>query len=136
MRKENIINLSVFILRLMIGIIFTMHGAQKLFGMFNGIGLEGTAKMIEGLGFLYNPYLIAKIWAIVEFVGGLCLIFGILTRLAAAVVMISVIVFMYKASAVYGFYLQEENFENYLLVIGSCFSIVLLGGGNWSLWDV
>ncbi|MFQ5953085.1 MAG: DoxX family membrane protein, partial [Candidatus Omnitrophota bacterium] len=62
MDKEKMINPSMFFLRLIIGTIFIAHGAQKLFGMFGGIGIEGTAKMVEGLGFP-NPLVVALIWA-------------------------------------------------------------------------
>ena len=73
MKNENLLNLSLFILRAIIGFIFLVHGAQKLFGMFDGIGLEGTIKMVEGIGFL-KPNIFAIIWGLIEFIGGIFLI--------------------------------------------------------------
>ena len=40
-------NWANFILRLFVGVIFCAHGVEKLFGVFQGLGLSGTSKMLE-----------------------------------------------------------------------------------------
>ena len=135
MDKTKMLNPSMFVLRLMLGTIFIAHGAQKLFGMFGGIGIEGTVKMVEGLGFP-NPYLVAMIWAWVEFVGGLFLLLGITARWAAALVAIVTLVMMLKINLPYGFFIQRGGLEYSLLLISACIPLILLGGGSWSVWDV
>ena len=82
MKRENLFNFSMMILRVILGIIFIAHGGQKLFGVFNGIGIEGTAKLVEGFG-VKNPYFIAMLWANIEFLSGVLLILGIMARWAA-----------------------------------------------------
>lgn len=134
MKKEELLDLSMFILRLVIGAIFVFHGAQKLFGMFNGVGLEGTAKMVEGMGFRYAST-IALIWACIEFVGGIFLIWGIIARWAAVFIVFVVLVQLWKINIVYGFFTQTMEIEYALLIIASCVPIILLGGGSWSIWD-
>jgi putative oxidoreductase len=78
-------NLSLLLLRLVLGLIFLGHGAQKLFGFFGGHGRAGTSQFLTSLGF--RP---AKWWAVVvalgEFLGGLFLALGILTPLAALLI--------------------------------------------------
>ncbi len=135
MTKEGLINLSMFSLRIVIGAIFVAHGAQKLFGMFGGIGIEGTVKMVEGLGFP-NPYLVALIWASIEFVGGIFLILGILARWSAGAIVFIMFVHIWKINIPYGFFMQNGGMEYYLLIIGACIPLILLGGGSWSVWDV
>ena len=95
MDKNKFFNLSMFTLRIVVGFIFAAHGAQKLFGMFGGVGLEGTVKMVEGISFL-NPYLVAVIWAVIELVGGIFLIFGILARWSALLIMLTVLIHLWK----------------------------------------
>ena len=135
MKRENLLNLSMFILRIIIGVIFAAHGAQKLFGMFNGIGIEGTIKIIEGLGW-GNPYLFAVAWGCIEFIGGIFLIFGILARWSAVGIVLTMIIRLWKINLAYGFFIQEGGIEYNLLVIGACVPLILLGGGSWSVWDL
>jgi putative oxidoreductase len=76
-------------LRLPAGLIFTAHGAQKLFGWFGGYGLQGTAQWMDSIG-LVPGILMALLAGGVEFFGGLALILGLLVRPTAVVLAISV----------------------------------------------
>src|ERR1700680_1788784 len=73
------VNFSLLVVRVIVGIIFAAHGAQKLFGAFGGPGL---ATMVQpppnGMGLLGYPVTIG------EFFGGLGLIAGFLCRFSAA----------------------------------------------------
>lgn len=62
--------LSTLPLRLTAGVLFTAHGAQKLFGWFSGYGLEGTGQWMESIG-LAPGYLMASAAGSAEFFGGL-----------------------------------------------------------------
>lgn len=135
MKKEKLFNLSMLILRTVIGIIFAAHGSQKLFGMFGGIGTEGTAKMVEALGFLTNSYLFAVIWGYIEFIGGIFIILGILSRWAASAIVVTIVIQLWKINLAYGFFIQNSGIEHNLLIIAACVPLILLGGGSWSVWD-
>jgi uncharacterized membrane protein YphA (DoxX/SURF4 family) len=75
--------IGVLILRVVVGLLFAGHGAQKLFGWFGGQGLAGHTAFMEKLSL--RP---ARFWALVsalgEFLGGLGFAAGLLTPLAAA----------------------------------------------------
>jgi len=135
MTRDNTLNFSMFVLRMILGIIFMAHGAQKLFGMFGGIGIDGTTKMVEGLGLPY-PDILAIVWACVEFVGGIFFVLGITSRWTATAIVTLMLVSTFKINMAYGFFIQNGGIEYNLLVIGSCIPLIFIGGGSWSVWDV
>lgn len=135
MNKDSMLNLAMLIVRVIVGGLAIVHGSQKLFGMFDGIGIDGTAKMIEGFGFP-EPYVLAVAWAAAEFAGGIFLVFGILARLAATAVFALVVIQLWKANLTFSLLLQSSEIEYNLLVIAACIPVMLLGGGSWSVWDV
>src|SRR5438874_12868963 len=69
------------VLRVIVGIVFLVHGAQKLFVF----GFHGVAGMLGGLG-IPVPAVSAVILMLVEFLGGIALILGIVTRWSAALI--------------------------------------------------
>jgi putative oxidoreductase len=69
------------ILRLVLGVIFFAHGAQKMLGWFGGYGFTGTMGFFTGM--MHIPPLFAFLAIAAEFFGGLGLILGFLTRIAA-----------------------------------------------------
>jgi putative oxidoreductase len=79
-------NIGLLILRLVIGLTVLGHGSQKLFGSFGGPGLAATGDTFHALG--YRPgKVFAVIGGIAECFGGLLLALGLLTPLAAAGIM-------------------------------------------------
>jgi putative oxidoreductase len=118
------VDVSLLILRVVVGIIFAAHGAQKLFGAFDGPGLAAIVKMMGPMAY---PV------AIGEFFGGLGLIFGFLTRFSAA----SLIVIMLGAIALVhgknGFFLDKQGFEYNLALIGLLMPILIAGPGRFSI---
>ncbi|MDA3628298.1 DoxX family protein [Saccharopolyspora sp. WRP15-2] len=76
-------DLGLLILRLALGGIFLVHGAQKLFGVLGGPGPEGAAKMLAGMGF-QNSGVLALVTGGTELGAGALLVLGLFTPLAAA----------------------------------------------------
>ena len=72
-------DLGILVLRLSLATVFLFHGAQKLFGIFGGYGIEGTAGFMESLGMPF-PTLSAIAAGGTEFVGGLALVTGLFVR--------------------------------------------------------
>ena len=74
-------NPATIILRLVVGVIFFAHGAQKMLGWFGGYGFTGTMGFFTGVMHIPAPFAFLAIAA--EFFGGLGLILGLLTRVAS-----------------------------------------------------
>src|SRR5262245_65750082 len=80
---------TALVLRLALGIVMFPHGAQKLLGWFGGRGFFGTIELFHQIGF---PTIIAVLVTIGEFFGGLGLLVGFLTRVAAGGIGIIILV--------------------------------------------
>lgn len=96
---------GLVVLRLGLGAIFVAHGAQKLFGVWGGGGLAGTAAFFEQLG-LGPAMPLAIFVGVVEFGGGLMLLAGALTTVAALLLTIDMFVAIWKVHAAHGFFLD------------------------------
>ena len=93
---------GITILRIIAGITFAAHGAQKLFGWFGGYGLAGVAQWMESIG-LAPGYLMALAAGSAEFFGGVALIVGLLVRPAAAVLAVTMLVAIITVHLANGF---------------------------------
>jgi putative oxidoreductase len=125
-------NVAWLILRLVVGLLFAGHGAQKLFAWFGGRGLTGHAAMLEKMG--VHP---ARFWAWInalsEFLGGLGLALGLLTPLAAAMLIGSMLVAIIKVHWAKGLWNTNGGFELPLVLAMVAFIIGLAGPGVYSL---
>lgn len=127
------------VLRLAVGSVFVAHGAQKLFGVWGGGGLSGTAAFFTQLG-LTPAFPLAVFVAVVEFVGGLMLVAGALTLATAAVLALDMVVAIWKVHLNQGFFLnwslapaQGYGFEYNVMLIGALVSLMLTGAGALSI---
>ncbi|MEV6138296.1 DoxX family protein [Nocardia sp. NPDC051990] len=123
-------DLGLLVLRLAVGLTMAAHGAQKLFGWFNGGGLDGTGKFFE-----MNGYPAGKAMAVVaglsETFGGLALAVGLLTPLAAAALVGTLL----NAIAVKwgGGFFAPKGIEYELLLILAAASLALTGPGHYAV---
>ena len=76
-------DLGLLALRLMAAAILIFHGSQKLFGLFGGYGIEGTAGYMESIGIPF-PTLSTILAGGAEFVGGIAFLTGVLARTLSA----------------------------------------------------
>ena len=134
MNKNDLSSIAIFILRVVLGIIFVAHGLQKLFGAFGDSGIEGFSKMLAGLNFAPAVFW-AWFVAIIEAVGGLFLILGILPRLSSTLIAIIMIVAIGKVHVGNGFFAMRGGFEYPLLILAVCALLVLTGGGRFSFFN-
>jgi putative oxidoreductase len=98
------------VLRIIVGIIFAAHGAQKLFGLFGGYGLAGTAQWMESIG-LAPGQLMALLAGGTEFFGGLALIIGLLTRPAALGLTFTLLVAIFSVHISNGLFMTNNGYE-------------------------
>ncbi|MCT7655557.1 DoxX family protein [Oceanimonas sp. NS1] len=92
------------------GIILAAHGAQKLFGWFGGYGLEGTGQWMASIG-LGPGYLMALLAGSAEFFGGLALLLGLLTRPAALVSAVTMLVALFSVHIDNGLFMANNGYE-------------------------
>src|SRR5437868_14887031 len=94
-------NTSTAILRLALGVVFFAHGAQKMLGWFGGYGFSGTMGFFTGM--LHIPAPLALLAIAAEFFGGLGLILGFLTRIAAFGIAAVMVVAIAAVHGAFGF---------------------------------
>jgi putative oxidoreductase len=121
--------------RLVLGIVFFAHGAQKVLGWWGGYGFAGTMQAFTGGMGIPAPLAFLAIMA--EFLGGLGLIVGGLTRVAAFGIFATMVV----ASSMHaqnGFFMnwfgnqKGEGFEYHLLALALASILMIGGAGAWS----
>ena len=123
---------GVLALRIPVGIIFPAHGAQKLFGWFGGYGLEGTGQFFGSVG-LDPGYLMALLAGLVEFFGGLALVFGVLVRPAAAALAFAMLIAIFAVHFSKGFFLDKGGYEYALALFAASLSLLFSGAGRFSI---
>ena len=135
-------SLALLILRLMVGWIFINAGAGKLFGAFGGPGMSNWTAFMQGAGLpIFPPAVWAWISAVGEFSGGLLILLGLLTRLAAIdtiVVMLFAITLSTGKNGFGGIYVPEADavkmgYAYNLTLIAISAALVLAGPGLISL---
>src|SRR4051812_48123596 len=120
------------VLHILVGLLFVGHGAQKLFGVFGGYGLEGTAGFFESLG-LRPGRLHASAAGFNEFVGGALLALGLLVPLAAALLIATMVAAALTAHRGKGIWNQDGGSELPLVYAAIAFALSATGAGDASL---
>ncbi len=124
--------IGFFVLRCVVGALLAGHGAQKLFGAFGGHGIDGTAAFFEKVG-LRPGHRHATAAGYAEATAGILLILGLLTPLAAALVVAVMVAAIITVHAENGLWVTENGFEYNLVLIASAFALAAAGPGTWSL---
>lgn len=120
------------VLRIVVGIIFAAHGSQKLFGLFGGYGLAGTAQWMESIG-LTPGYLMATLAGGTEFFAGLALIIGLLTRPAALGLAILSLVAIFSVHIGNGLFMANNGYEFALALLAGSIAVLIEGAGKLSV---
>jgi putative oxidoreductase len=126
---------STLPLRLIAGIIFSAHGAQKLFAWFGGYGLDGTGQWMESIG-LTPGFLMALFAGSAEFIGGLLLIIGLLTRPASLVLAITMLVAIFSVHFANGLFMSNNGYEFALALFAISVALMIQGGGKLSIDNI
>jgi len=130
-------NTATAILRVVLGLVFFAHGAQKMLGWFGGYGFSGTMGFFTGP--MHIPAPLAFLAIAAEFFGGLGLILGFLTRIAAFGIAVNMLVAIAKVHGAFGFFMnwsgaqKGEGFEYHLLVLALTAFLMIRGAGAFSV---
>jgi len=123
---------GILLLRIVLGLAIAAHGAQKLFGSFDGPGPRGTADAFSGLRFR-RPYEMAILAGLPELAGGLAFAVGFLTPvagLAIAVVMLNAVMTVHWRN---GFWASAGGYEFPLVIWAAAIAIATTGAGRFSV---
>jgi putative oxidoreductase len=116
------------VLRIVVGLVFALHGLQKLQVM----GVSGTAGFLGGLGF---P--MPEVWAVLliaaELVGGIFLILGLFNYWNSRILGIVSILALLTVHVSKGFFLANGGYEYILLILAVTVSLMITGPGKWAL---
>ena len=129
-------DVSTFLLRVLLGVVFFPHGAQKVLGWFGGYGFSGTMGFFTGM--LHVPALFGFLAIAAEFAGAIALILGLFTRVAALGIAANMLVAVAMVHWQYGLFMnwagnqKGEGYEFHLLAIGVAIVLIIRGGGKWA----
>ncbi|KOP65244.1 oxidoreductase [Bacillus sp. FJAT-18019] len=126
------IDIGLLILRLVVGLSFMAHGAQKLFGWFGGYGPKGTGGWMESIG-IKPGVAVAVLSGLMELVGGLLFAAGFLTVLGAALITLTMLGAIVKVHGQNGYWATANGYEYNLLLIAVSVAVALTGAGAYSL---
>ena len=127
---------AITVLRLVLGFVFFMHGAQKMLGWFGGFGFTGTMGMFTHAMHIPAPLAFLAICA--EFFGGIGLLLGLLTRIAAFGITVNMLVAIFTVHLRNGFFInwggnqKGEGIEFHLLVLAITTFLMIKGAGALS----
>ncbi len=129
-------DLGLLLLRLGLGTVMFVHGAQKLLGWFGGPGIPGFVGWVASLGF---PAPLAWLAMLVEFLGGLGVIFGCFARLAALGFAIEMLVAIFRVHWPVGFFMnwgsvagRGEGWEYSFALLATSLALFLTGPGRFA----
>jgi len=128
---------TITLLRVVMGVIFFAHGAQKALGWFGGYGFSGT------MGFFTQQMRIPAVFAFLaicaEFLGGIGLILGALGRVAAFGIACNMAVAVLMVHLPNGLFMnwtgqqRGEGFEFHLLALSMAAVLMVRGSGAFSV---
>jgi len=129
-------DVSTFLLRVLLGVVFFPHGAQKVLGWFGGYGFIGTMGFFTGT--MHLPAFFAFLAIAAEFAGAIALILGLFTRVAALGIAANMLVAVAMVHWQNGLFMnwagnqKGEGFEFHLLAIGVAVVLIIRGAGKWA----
>ncbi len=123
------------LIRIVTGLWLIPHGCQKLFGWGAGanspVGFDALSQAFEK--YMGLPGFFGPLAALIEFVGGIFLVLGFLTRPVAAIVFVEFLVIVFMVHLPKGFFAQGGGFEYPLMWCLLALVVAIRGGGRWSI---
>jgi putative oxidoreductase len=129
---KKMIDIGLLLIRLVIGLLFIGHGAQKLFGWFGGYGLKGTGGWMDSLG-LKPGVTMALLAGLTELIGGVLFVLGLLTPLAGLMIAATMVMAIVKVHGPNGLWSTQNGYEYNLTLLAVAIGIALIGPGQYAL---
>ncbi len=112
-----------FLFRVLAGLLFFFHGGQKLFGWFGGAGGNGAVTLVSLFGLA----------GIIEFLGGLVIVLGLFSRLAATIAAVEMLIAFFMMHFPQGWNPLLNMGEAAVLYFAAFLVLIAYGNGRWSL---
>jgi putative oxidoreductase len=125
-------DIALLVLRIVVGLGFAAHGAQKLFGWFGGHGIDGTAGFFDQIG-LRPARAHAYAAGVTEFAGGLLIAVGLGVPFAAAALIAVMTAAILTVHLSNGFFAADNGYEYNLELAAAVFALAGVGAGEWAL---
>jgi putative oxidoreductase len=119
--------------RLALAAVFIAHGSQKVLGTFNGPGFKSYIAGNTPFGFMRPTWFWLAMAAFSEFLGGILIGIGFLTRVGAffiACVMLTAIIGVHLPG---GFFANNRGYEYPLSLLAMAIALLIAGGGQASV---
>lgn len=133
------LDISLLLIRFILGLSLTLHGAQKVFGLFGGDGMDKWVKYITSLNIPFTNMKftswMAKSAAIIELICGIFILTGIFIRYSSLVIIIFLLFAIKLAHLDKGYFLQNGGYEYALNLLVLSIILVLLGGGKYQVYS-
>jgi putative oxidoreductase len=126
------LNIGLLLIRLVIGVLFIGHGAQKLFGWFGGYGLKGTGGWLESIG-MKPGVTMALMAGLTELIGGILFALGLITPLGGIMIAATMVVAIAKVHGANGLWSTSNGYEYNLVLLAVTIGIALVGPGQYAL---
>jgi putative oxidoreductase len=129
------VDLALIAVRIALAWIFIWYGAGKLFGSFNGMGIHGTAVYFANTAHLHPGGFFAVLGGVIEFGGGIALVFGLASRLAGLALFGDMVVAMITITWVNGINSEKlpPGYELNVALAALALVVALLGAGRFSV---
>ena len=124
------VDVSLLLIRIILGVTFLFHGGQLLFGLFGGGGIDAT---VNGEGGKPGMGPVGYLVAVGQFFGGLGILLGVLTRFSAAALIVIMLGAIFMVHLKNGFSVQKGGIEFNLALIGLALPILIAGPGRYTL---
>ncbi|WP_141433207.1 DoxX family protein [Bacillus sp. 03113] len=126
------LDLGLLIIRLVIGLLFIGHGAQKLFGWFGGYGLKGTGGWFESIG-MKPGFAVALLAGLSELIGGILFAAGLLTPIGGLLIAATMVIAIAKVHGANGLWATSNGYEYNLTLLAVAIGIALVGPGKYAI---
>jgi putative oxidoreductase len=126
------LSIGLLLIRLVIGVLFIGHGAQKLFGWFGGYGLKGTGGWFESIG-MKPGVTMALMAGLTELVGGVLFALGLVTPLGGILIAATMVMAIAKVHGANGLWSTSNGYEYNLVLLAVTIGIALVGPGQYAL---
>ncbi|HEY6183685.1 MAG TPA: DoxX family protein [Terriglobales bacterium] len=127
-KSSSLSSCGLTILRIVVGIIFLVHGWQKI----HAFGFHGVEGMFRQIG-IPLPMISSAVVILVEFLGGIALVLGLATRWASLLLAIDMAGAIFFVHFKNGFYVNHGGYEFALSLLAACLTLAFTGAGSLAI---